>query len=65
MEFTHCLQVGQSAGGLARFTFAELCDAPRGSADYCAIAGNFHTVFLTGIPIMSLQVTFVSFSDRD
>ena len=54
----HCLallQVQHAAGGLARFTFAELCDNPRGSPDYCAVAANFHTVFLSDVPVMSLQ----------
>jgi len=50
------LQVGEAAGGVARFSFAELCDANKGAADYSAIAQHFHTVFLSGIPMMSLQV---------
>jgi predicted ATPase len=29
---------------VARFTFADLCDRPLGSADYLAIAQAFHTV---------------------
>jgi len=49
-------QVSEAAGGVARFTFAELCDQNRGAADFVAIAQRFHTVFLSDIPIMSLQV---------
>jgi cell division protein ZapE len=32
------------------FTFAELCEGPRGQADYIEIARCYHTVFLTDIP---------------
>jgi cell division protein ZapE len=32
------------------FTFAELCDGPRGQADYIEIARCYHTVFLSDIP---------------
>ncbi len=42
--------VNESYGGIARFTFRELCAMPVGSAEYLAIARRFHTIFLTGIP---------------
>ena len=57
-QFVCLPQVQNAAGGVARFTFAELCDAPRGAADYCAIAAHFHTVFLSAVPVMSLQVCY-------
>jgi cell division protein ZapE len=44
------LKVPEAARGVARFTFDELCDRPLGSLDYLAIAQNFHTVILEGIP---------------
>ena len=50
------LQVDSAAGGVARFTFSELCDTAKGASDYYAIAEHFHTVFLEGVPAMSLQV---------
>ena len=50
------LQVNEAAGGVARFSFSELCDENRGAADYLAIAQHFHTVFLSNVPVMSLQV---------
>ena len=50
------LQVREAAGGVARFSFSELCDENRGAADYLAIAQHFHTVFLSNVPVMSLQV---------
>jgi cell division protein ZapE len=37
-------------GGLAWFDFAALCEGPRSAADYIAIAGQLHTVFLSGVP---------------
>ena len=37
---------------VCRFTFADLCTRPLGAADYGAIARVYHTVFITGIPIL-------------
>ncbi len=44
------LPVPQAARGVARFTFADLCAKPLGSADYLGIASRFHTVLLDDIP---------------
>jgi cell division protein ZapE len=44
------LVVPEAAHGVARFTFDELCDRPLGALDYLAIAHNFHTLVLDGIP---------------
>jgi cell division protein ZapE len=46
------LQVPESAHGCARFSFAELCEAPLGPADYLALAANFQTIFIEGIPAL-------------
>jgi cell division protein ZapE len=46
------ITVPQAAMGAARFSFADLCDAPLGPLDYLAIARGFHTVFIDGIPVM-------------
>ena len=46
------LVVGEAANGVARFSFAELCDAPLGTLDYLHIAHAFHTVIIDGIPLL-------------
>lgn len=47
------IHVGAVAKGVARFSFAQLCEQPLGAQDYLAIAGAYHTVFLEGIPRLS------------
>ncbi|WP_321490865.1 cell division protein ZapE [uncultured Hyphomonas sp.] len=44
------LEVSREAAGVAWFTFEELCARPLYSRDYLAIAANFHTIILRGIP---------------
>ena len=46
------LTVDRAARGTARFTFEELCARPLGAADFLAIAREFHTVMVDGIPAM-------------
>ncbi|HEY8580163.1 MAG TPA: cell division protein ZapE, partial [Beijerinckiaceae bacterium] len=40
----------QAAGGVARFSFADLCAQPLASADYLAVAEEFHTLVLDEVP---------------
>jgi cell division protein ZapE len=47
------LKVSEAYGGIAKFSFAELCSKPLGAPDYIAIARRFHTVFVSDIPKMS------------
>ncbi|MFQ5773713.1 MAG: cell division protein ZapE [Kiloniellaceae bacterium] len=47
------LAVPLAAAGVARFSFAELCERPLGPGDYLAIAKRFHTVVLDGVPRMA------------
>jgi cell division protein ZapE len=44
------LAIERTARGIARFTFDELCNQPRGAADFLAIAARFHTVMIDDIP---------------
>jgi cell division protein ZapE len=47
------LPVPLAARGVARFTFAGLCEEPLGSGDYLAVAGTFHTLVLDGVPVLN------------
>ncbi|KAF0852815.1 mitochondrial ATPase family gene 1 (AFG1) ATPase [Andalucia godoyi] len=49
------LHVRESARGVARFTFDELCRPALGVVDYLAIASHFHTIILTGVPKMTIS----------
>lgn len=41
-----------AAGKSARFSFADLCDAPLGARDYLAIAERFDTIFIDRVPVL-------------
>jgi cell division protein ZapE len=41
-----------AAGGVARQSFAALCEQPLGPADYLEIAERYHTMIIDGIPRM-------------
>ena len=47
------LVVPLAAAGVARFAFSQLCGTALGPGDYLAIATNFHTLMLDGIPRLS------------
>ncbi|MEO7728768.1 MAG: cell division protein ZapE [Burkholderiales bacterium] len=47
------------ARGVAWFDFRELCDGPRGKADYIELARRFHTVLVSGIPEFKIDETDV------
>ncbi|WP_340116037.1 cell division protein ZapE [Pelagibius sp. 7325] len=49
------IPVPLTAGGVARFSFAALCEQPLGPGDYLAIAGLYHTVILSGVPALSAE----------
>ena len=44
------LTVPQSARGVARFSFADLCAQPHAAADYLALAHSFHNILIDHIP---------------
>lgn len=50
------LHVPKSLKGVAVFSFKRLCGEPRGAADYLAIAREFHTVIIVGIPRMGADM---------
>lgn len=54
--FGRRLQVQRAVGGVAWFTFEELCAVPLGAADYMALSQAYHTVFLQAVPALSMQV---------
>lgn len=40
------------AEGIAWFNFYQLCQGPRSSTDYIELARRFHTILLSGVPVM-------------
>ena len=46
------LRVPCSAHGVARFSFAELCDKPLAASDYLRLAHDYHTLLIDRIPVM-------------
>jgi cell division protein ZapE len=47
------LHVPKSLKGMAVFSFKRLCGEARGASDYLAVARNYHTVIVVGIPRLS------------
>ena len=47
------LAVPLASMGVARFTFAELCEQPLGTLDYLALAHKFHTVLIDEVPVLA------------
>jgi len=43
------------ARGVAWFDFSELCDGPRGKADYIELARRYHTIMISGIPVFGVD----------
>jgi cell division protein ZapE len=46
------LRVPCSSHGVARFSFADLCEAPLGAGDYLRLARDYHTILVDHIPVM-------------
>jgi cell division protein ZapE len=46
------LHVPRAAQGVARFSFADLCEQPLGASDYLRLAHDYHTIFIDRIPMM-------------
>ena len=46
------LHVPCSAPGVARFSFADLCEKPLAATDYLRLAHDYHTILVDHIPVM-------------
>jgi cell division protein ZapE len=46
------LHVPCSADGVARFSFADLCERPLAASDYLRLAHDYHTIMVDRIPVM-------------
>jgi cell division protein ZapE len=46
------LQVPCSAHGVARFSFADICEKPLAASDYLRLAHDYHTLLIDRIPVM-------------
>jgi cell division protein ZapE len=46
------LHVPCAADGVARFSFADLCEKPLGASDYLRLAHEYHTIMIDRIPVM-------------
>jgi cell division protein ZapE len=46
------LRVPCSADGVARFSFADLCEKPLAASDYLRLAHDYHTILIDRIPLM-------------
>jgi cell division protein ZapE len=49
------LMARRQADGAVWFEFKDLCDGPRGQADYIEIARCFHTVLLSNVPVLGRE----------
>ncbi|WP_438276048.1 cell division protein ZapE [Nitrobacter sp.] len=49
----HTLRVPCSSHGVARFSFADLCEQPLGASDYLRLARDYHTLIIDRIPVMN------------
>lgn len=47
------VNVPQASMGIARFSFADLCEQPLGSRDYLRVAHAYHTVMVDSVPVLS------------
>ena len=49
------LNAHRRAGGVVWFSFATLCAGTRSATDYAELAHDFHTVFMTDVPLQAEQ----------
>ena len=46
------LHVPRSAHGVARFSFADICEQPLAASDYLRLARDYHTILIDHVPVM-------------
>ncbi len=51
----HKLRVPRSANGVARFSFADICEKPLAGSDYLRLARDYHTILIDRIPAMNYE----------
>ena len=49
------LHVPCSAQGVARFSFADLCEKPLAASDYLRLAHDYHTILIDRVPVMEVE----------
>ena len=49
------IPVPRAAKGVARFSFADLCERPLGALDYLKLARAFHTLLIDHVPVMDFS----------
>lgn len=49
------MNVPESSGSVAKFTFADLCNKPLSAADYLEVTAKFGTMFVEDIPRLGLS----------
>jgi cell division protein ZapE len=49
------IPVRRQSRDVAWFDFPAICEGPRSTADYVEIARDFHTVFVSGVPVFDTQ----------
>lgn len=54
------INVPVSTTKVAKFSFAELCGHPLSASDYLEITKNFETIFLTDVPLLTLDLKDVA-----
>jgi cell division protein ZapE len=50
------IRARRKAGGVVWFDFASLCGGPRSQNDYLELASQFHTVMVSDVPQMSVNM---------
>ena len=49
------IAVPEAYDGVARFDFADLCEAPLGAADFLRLAETYHSVIVDGVPVIARE----------